>query len=203
MNNPGLLIVFSGPSGSGKDTLLKALCGKSRKISLSISATTRAPREGEVDGTDYYFITQQNFEQKIAENDMLEYAEYCGNYYGTPRTPIENWMRQGKDVILEIEVQGGAQVRKKCPDAVSIFILPPSIEELENRLRRRGTESEEAIQKRLAAARQEIGSAEQYDYVVVNDKLETAVRDIRRIIKSEKMKSKRNINLINEVLQHA
>ena len=141
MSAEGLLVVFSGPSGAGKDTVLKRLMEKEPGIRLSVSATTRAPREGEINGKDYHFISRDRFDALVAEDKMLEYAEYCGNCYGTPSEPIEKWQAEGCDVILEIEVQGGAQIKKKCPDCISIFVLPPSLEVLENRLRRRGTES--------------------------------------------------------------
>lgn len=200
MNDTGLLVVFSGPSGVGKDTVLKRLLEKYPRTRLSVSATTRSPRPGEEDGKDYFFLNRNAFEELIREEKVLEHAEYCGNYYGTPSEPVERWMSQGNDVILEIEVQGGAQVRKQRTDCVSIFLLPPSIETLENRLRGRGTESEETVQKRLAAAQEEIAKAYQYEYAVVNDDLETTVDEIAAILEAERLRIARNKDLIERML---
>lgn len=197
----GLLIVLSGPSGAGKDTILHTLLQKSQELRLSVSATTRNPREGEVDGRDYFFVTKEQFLSMRQNGEVLESAEYCGNYYGTPAKPIRDWMDAGSDVVLEIEVQGGGQIKQKCPDCVSVFILPPSVGELEHRLRDRGTESEEAIQKRLQAARQEILQAKAYDYVVINDTVENAVAAIQHIVAAEKYKKDRNLDTIEGVLQ--
>ncbi|WP_050697941.1 guanylate kinase [Anaeromassilibacillus senegalensis] len=197
----GLLIVLSGPSGAGKDTILHTLLQKSQDLRLSVSATTRNPREGEVDGRDYFFVTKEQFLSMRQNGEVLESAEYCGNYYGTPAKPIRDWMDAGSDVVLEIEVQGGGQIKQKCPDCVSVFILPPSVGELERRLRDRGTESEEAIQKRLQAARQEILQAKAYDYVVINDTVDNAVAAIQHIVAAEKYKKDRNLDTIEGVLQ--
>ena len=152
-NSKGLLIILSGPSGAGKDTVLKELLAHNDKVRVSISATTRQPRQGEENGRDYHFISREQFETLIQRDGVLEYAEYCGNFYGTPRAQVEAWLDEGLDVVLEIEVQGAKKVMAKCPEAVSVFILPPSFAVLEKRLRRRATDSEEAVQKRLAAAR--------------------------------------------------
>lgn len=200
MSEKGLLVVFSGPSGAGKDTVLKRLMEKEPGIRLSVSATTRAPREGETDGKDYHFLTRAHFDELVANDKMLEHAEYCGNCYGTPSEPIEKWQAEGCDVILEIEVQGGAQIKAKRPDCVSIFVLPPSLEVLENRLRRRGTESEEAIQKRLGAAKAEIAKALLYDYIIVNDDLETAVDEMAGLLRAEKRRASRNQEFIERML---
>lgn len=197
----GLLIVLSGPSGAGKDTILHTLLQKSQDLRLSVSATTRNPREGEVDGRDYFFVTKEQFLSMRQNGEVLESAEYCGNYYGTPAKPIRDWMDAGSDVVLEIEVQGGGQIKQKCPDCVSVFILPPSVGELERRLRDRGTESEEAVQKRLQAARQEILQAKAYDYVVINDTVDNAVAAIQHIVAAEKYKKDRNLDTIEGVLQ--
>lgn len=197
----GLLIVLSGPSGAGKDTILHTLLQKSQDLRLSVSATTRNPREGEVDGRDYFFVTKEQFLSMRQNGEVLESADYCGNYYGTPAKPIRDWMDAGSDVVLEIEVQGGGQIKQKCPDCVSVFILPPSVGELERRLRDRGTESEEAIQKRLQAARQEILQAKAYDYVVINDTVDNAVAAIQHIVAAEKYKKDRNLDTIEGVLQ--
>ena len=183
--NKGRLYVFSGPSGVGKDTVLSLLLSRS-DLTKSVSATTRAPREGETDGVDYYFVTKEQFETLIREGGMLEYTVYAGNYYGTPKAPVEAWLSEGKDVILKIEVDGGAQIKTLMPESIGIFILPPSKEELERRLRMRGTDSEEAVQKRLAAALNELSCAERYDYRVVNDDLDLCVDEILAILKKNK-----------------
>jgi guanylate kinase len=202
MTNSGLLVVLSGPSGAGKGTIVKALLERRPQIRLSISATTRAPRQGETDGKEYYFISREKFSQMAEEGKMLETAEYCGNFYGTPAAPIEEWTSQGNDVILEIEVQGGANVKKKRPDSVGIFILPPSREELERRLRTRGTESDDVIRERLAAADRELKEVEHYDYVVVNDTVENAVEKICSILQAEKCKTARNAELLERMQRH-
>jgi len=186
MHKKGLLIVFSGPSGTGKDTVLDVLLRGNRTVKKSISATTRAPREGERDGVDYHFITREAFLALVERGEMLEYAEYVGNFYGTPLGPVREWMENGTDVILKIEVQGGAQVKENYPDSVGIFILPPSVEELERRLRGRGTDGEAAVQKRLATAVEEMKCASRYDYTVVNDEVERAVQEVLAIIDREK-----------------
>jgi len=198
----GLLVVFSGPSGTGKGTILKAYLERHPQARLSISATTRAPRPGEQDGREYYFVTREKFLEMRAENALLESAEYCGNFYGTPRAPIEAWLEEGYDVFLEIEVQGGAQVQKLEPDSVGIFILPPSIEELARRLRGRGTETEDVVQNRLAAAKQELCAAEHYAYAVVNDTVEAAIEKIDWILGAERCKVSRNRKFIEGVLNH-
>lgn len=201
-SNAGLLIVFSGPSGAGKDTILKKLLQVNQNIKLSISATTRLPRTGEKDGVDYHFLTREKFISLIEKDEVLEHAEYCGNFYCTPSAPIQNWMSNGNDVILEIEVQGGAQIKKKCSGCVTIFILPPSISVLEQRLRDRHTEDEATIQKRMHAAREEIQQAKNYDYVVINDTVENAVDAINTIISAEKHRYIRNDSIIERVLNH-
>lgn len=198
----GLLVVFSGPSGTGKGTILKAYLERHPQARLSISATTRAPRPGEQDGREYYFVTREKFLEMRAENALLESAEYCGNFYGTPRAPIEAWLEEGHDVFLEIEVQGGAQVQKLEPDSVGIFILPPSIEELARRLRGRGTETEDVVQNRLAAAKRELCAAEHYAYAVVNDTVEAAIEKIDWILGAERCKVSRNRKFIEGVLNH-
>ncbi len=203
MVKKGLLAVISAPSGGGKGTILKELFARDENLRLSVSATTRAPRPGEEHGKQYYFLSREEFEKLIAQGKMLEHAEYVGNYYGTPRDPVEEWLSQGRDVVLEIEVQGGAQVKKLMPECVSIFILPPSMKVLGERLRGRGTEAEETVQKRLATARQEIPQAREYDYVVFNDRLEDAVEEILAILRAEKLKYSRNADSIERVLNDA
>lgn len=201
MANKGLLVILSGPSGVGKGTVLKALLAADDSIRFSVSATTRAPRPGETDGREYYFISREEFKRMADAGEMLESAEYCGNCYGTPAAPIRDWTSRGIDVVLDIEVQGGAQVRQKCPDAVGIFILPPSMEELERRLRNRATESDEKVRKRLETARREIPEARHYDYVVVNDSFELAANRIREILHAEKNRTERNTQLIERMLE--
>lgn len=186
MNRKGNLFVISAPSGAGKDTILRKVKEIDGEISISISATTRKPREGEVNGVNYYFLTKEQFEEKINQNELLEYASYADNYYGTPIEYIEIERNKGKDVILEIEVQGAEEVRKKCLDAISIFISPPSFSELERRLRGRGTEDMEDIEKRLKIAENELAEQRKFDYVVVNDVLERAIEEVLIIIRKNR-----------------
>lgn len=200
--NKGLLIVVSGPSGCGKGTVLSEVL-KNDDFYYSVSATTRMPREGEVDGIQYHFMTKSEFEKLIDNNGMLEYASYCDNYYGTPRKAVEDMRCLGKDVILEIEVKGAMKVMQSCPDAVFVFILPPSVNELERRLRKRGTEAEDKIIKRLREACDEIKCAEKYNYIIVNGELEKAVDDLKAVIKAEKLRKENSLNKINEVLENA
>lgn len=187
----GLLLVVSGPSGSGKGTVLQALFKRRAGLFYSVSATTRAPRPGEVDGEHYYFFTKETFEREIERGNMLEYARYCDNYYGSPRGPVEAMRDKGLDVILEIEVQGAMKVRHNCEDATLVFIMPPSIEELAKRLRGRGTESEDVVRKRLETSKAEVQTASAYDYIVLNDEVERAAGDVDCIITAEKLRSKR------------
>jgi guanylate kinase len=182
--NKGKLFVITGPSGTGKGTVLKRVFADIDNIFYSISATTRAPRPGEEHGREYYFVSKSDFERMIAENQLLEYAQYSGNYYGTPLKPILEKTDLGRDVVLEIELQGALQVRKHCPDAAFIFIAPPSMEELEQRLRGRGTEDEAHIQMRLAKAKEECAAADKFDHIVVNDDLDTAVKELSQVILS-------------------
>lgn len=188
----GLLIVLSGPSGVGKGTVRKELFSDpDTTFEYSVSATTRKPREGEVDGVDYLFKTREEFEHMIQNDDLLEYAEYVGNYYGTPVDYVRKTLDAGKDVFLEIEVQGATQVRQKFPEGLFIFLAPPSLSELENRIVTRGTESEELIKSRMKAAREEIYMMSLYDYVVENDKVENACERIRSIVVAEHCRRER------------
>lgn len=201
MKNKGLLLVVSAPSGCGKGTILGEIL-KDDSFYYSISATTRAPREGEQDGVNYHFITKEEFKQRIAQGGMLEYAQYCGNYYGTPKKEVEQMREAGRDVILEIEVEGAMKVRALCPDAVFLFIAPPSVEELRRRLNKRGTEAAEVIEERVSQAARELSYANRYDYIIVNGELEKAIQDFRTVVRAEKLRTK-NGNKIDEVLNHA
>ncbi|MBP3389330.1 MAG: guanylate kinase [Clostridia bacterium] len=203
MNKPGMLIVLSGPSGSGKGTILKKLLERRPRTVVSISATTRSPRPGEKDGVQYFFRTREEFEGMIARGELLEYAEYNGNYYGTPAPAIDRWLAEGIDVVLEIEVQGAEKVMQKRQDLVSIFIGIPSLEELEHRLRGRGTEEETAICGRMAAAVNELACANRYQYLVMNDEVELAVQRIEAILTAEKLRFTRMENQFMEVMKHA
>lgn len=191
MPEQGLLVIFSGPSGSGKGTVLQSLLTGRTDLVVSVSATTRVPRPGEQEGVNYFFRTRQEFEQMIAQDQLLEYAEYSGNYYGTPASFIRSQREQGRHVLLEIEVQGALQVMRRCPDAVSIFLVPPSLGELERRLRGRGTETEEAISLRMEAARREIACMDHYQYVVVNREVAAAAADVSSILRAETMRFSR------------
>ena len=168
----GILVIVSGFSGAGKGTVMKRFLDKYKNYALSISVTTRAPRENEVDGRDYFFRSREEFEKLIEEDALLEYAEYSNNYYGTPRSYVEQHLREGKDVVLEIEMQGAMKVKKKIPEALMIFITPPSVEELIRRLQNRGTETKEQIVDRMMTARNESCHVQEYDYLLVNDNLE-------------------------------
>ncbi len=182
----GLLIIFSGPSGVGKDTLLERLRQLNPNMKVSLSLTTRQPRENEIDGVNYRFVTREYFERMIAENRMLEYAQYNSNYYGTPRDTVDSWLEQGKDVFLKIEVQGAQKIRELYPEAIGIFIKAPSLDELSRRLDCRGTDSAGAIANRIEIAKREIIRSGEYDYTVVNDDLDEAVKEIINIIKENK-----------------
>ena len=195
----GILIVLSGFSGAGKGTLVKELMKTYDNYALSISMTTRKPREGEVHGREYFFTERESFEEKIAQNGLIEYAEYCGNYYGTPRDYVEEMLAAGRDVLLEIEIQGMHKMKKMFPDMLTLFVTPPSIAELEKRLRGRGTETEEVIRKRLARAAEEAKGMEDYEYLVVNDDLQECVEEIHSIVKAAKRASRRNTEFINNI----
>ena len=195
----GILIVLSGFSGAGKGTLVKELMKTYDNYALSISMTTRKPREGEVHGREYFFTERESFEEKIAQNGLIEYAEYCGNYYGTPRDYVEEMLAAGRDVLLEIEIQGMHKVKKMFPDMLTLFVTPPSIAELEKRLRGRGTETEEVIRKRLARAAEEAKGMGDYEYLVVNDDLQECVEEIHSIVKAAKRASHRNTEFINNI----
>lgn len=199
MKRKGILIIVSGFSGAGKGTLVKKLLEEYDDYALSISATTRQPRPGEEDGREYFFLQKEEFERKIAENGLIEYASYCDNYYGTPRAYVEQQLAAGKDVILEIEIQGALKVKKQYEDAVLLFVMPPSAEELRRRLVSRGTETAEVIDKRMRRAAQEAEGIEAYDYIVVNDDLETCVRQLHEIITAAHNTPDRNREFIENI----
>lgn len=198
--NSGLLIVVSGPSGSGKGTVLKKVIDNNDDIILSVSSTTRTPRKDEIDGIDYNFISKSEFEKLINNNEIIEYALYCENYYGTPKKYVEENCKTGNNVILEIEVQGALQIKEKYPESILIFIMPPSLNELENRLKNRNTEDELSIKNRIRTAIDEIKLSNKYDYIVVNNDIDTCSMDIENIIKSCKFKSNNMKKNIDEVL---
>jgi len=195
----GRLIVFSAPSGCGKGTMLKKIL-KTEGFRCSISATTRSPRKNEADGVSYHFISREQFEQKIKENAFLEYAEYCDNYYGTFLSEVDDYIEKGINVILEIEVQGAMKIREKRPEALLIFVAPPSVNELRRRLKKRNTESDEVIEKRIAQASGEIEKAVGYDYIIVNDVLEDAVSDFFTIVNAEKLRADYSADTLKKIL---
>ncbi|MBQ8028724.1 MAG: guanylate kinase [Clostridia bacterium] len=202
--NKGQLIVVSGPSGCGKDTLITAILERmGEEAFLSVSMTTRNMRGDEVDGVDYFFVSPEEFEENIKNGQMLEYAKYGNNYYGTPLGPIEKLIETGKTVFLNIEVQGGASVKKIYPQAQKIFLVPPSLEVLEKRLTARGTDSVQEVETRLKIAIDELRRAEEYDYIVVNDVLEDAINDIMSIIRANQLKTDNMKNIISEVVNNA
>lgn len=189
--NHGLLIVLSGPSGAGKGTICQELLRQMPNLRYSVSSTTRCPRPGEVEGVHYHFRPRQEFEAMLASDELLEWAEFCDNYYGTPRFAVEQALQEGMDVILEIEIQGALQIKKRFPQGVFTFIVPPSLDVLSERIHKRGTESEEVIQKRLAKAVQELEYVSEYDYVVINDEVPVAVDKLKSILVAEKCRVKR------------
>ena len=202
MNEKGILIVVSGFSGSGKGTLMKELLTRyPDTYALSISATTRSPREGEVDGREYFFVSKDEFEKMIAKGELIEYAKYVENYYGTPRDYVEKKLDEGKDVILEIEIQGALNVKKMFPDTLLLFVTPPSAEELKKRLVGRGTETMDVIESRMDRACEEAQGMENYDYLIVNDSLDRCVEEMHSIIRGEHRRSSRNCEFMKEIKQ--
>ena len=201
MMKKGKLIVISGPSGVGKGSICSQLLNMDSNYYFSISATTRSPRTNEQDGKDYFFISKKEFESKIGQGEMLEYAQYCSNYYGTPLDITQQKRGEGHDVILEIEVQGALSAKKKCPDAVMIFVLPPSLNELKNRLVGRKTENEKVIRKRLETAISEIESAKHYEYLVINESINAAVAEVNEIICGNTEQTANKQRLINTILK--
>lgn len=199
MENKGILIVVSGFSGAGKGTIMKALLDKYEETyALSVSATTRDPRPGEVEGREYFFRTVEEFEKMIAKEELIEYAKYVDNYYGTPRTYVEEQLERGRDVILEIEIQGALKVKEKFPETLLLFVTPPSAAELKRRLEGRGTETPEVIASRMKRAREEAEYMDRYDYLIINDDLNECVEEMHQIIQGEHRRSYRN----NAFMEH-
>ena len=199
MKKKGILIVVSGFSGAGKGTLMKELLKNYDNYALSISATTRNPREGEVDGREYFFKTTEEFEKMIAQDELIEYAKYVNNYYGTPRAYVEEQLSSGKDVILEIEIQGALKVKEKFPQTLLLFVTPPSAAILKDRLVGRGTETMEVIESRMQRAAEEAEGMDAYDYLIINDDLDTCVKEMHNIIAGEHNRSLRNAELMNQI----
>lgn len=199
MKHKGILIVVSGFSGAGKGTLMKCLLQTYDNYALSVSMTTRAPRVGEEEGIAYFFSTREQFEKVIAEDGLIEYASYCGNYYGTPKAYVEKQLEAGKDVILEIEIQGALKVKEKYPESLLLFVTPPNARELERRLVGRGTEPEDVIKRRLARAYEESEGIEAYDYIVINDDLQNCVDEINLLVESARRAPVRRGNFIKEI----
>ena len=197
MNHQGILVVVSGFSGAGKGTLMKELLKRYDNYALSISATTRAPREGETDGKEYFFVTKEQFEKMRDERKLVEYAQYVNNYYGTPKEYVEQKMAEGKDVILEIEIQGALKVKKRFPDALLLFVTPPSAEELRRRLVGRGTETLEVINARLARAAEEASGMEAYDYLLINDDLDRCVEEMHQLIQLQHSKTSYHLDFLS------
>jgi guanylate kinase len=201
MTRQGILIVLSGPSGAGKGTICQEVLRELPELNFSISATTRLPRAGEQNGVNYWFVAQEEFKNMIRQDDLLEWAEVYGNYYGTPRRYVMEMLEKGQDVVLEIDTQGAMQIKDKFPDGVFIFIVPPSLDELGKRIHKRGTETPEVIKKRLSCAANELTYAEKYNYVIINDEVNKAVRCVESILTAERCRVNRNVKLIKEILQ--
>lgn len=203
MTDKGILFVFSGPSGTGKGTILSKFneIFPDENIRYSVSATTRDPRPGEIHGVNYFFKSKDEFQSMIENDEFFEWAEFCGNFYGTPKKAVFDLIEDGNDVILEIETVGAANVKRLYPEAVSVFVLPPSLSELKSRLRGRGTEDEESLNKRFEKASKELPLAENYDFIIVNDDLNDAVEKFKAIIECQRLNSKNNKNTISEVLK--
>lgn len=199
----GILVVVSGFSGAGKGTVMKELLRRYENYALSVSVTTRKPRPGEEDGREYFFRTKEQFEKLIREDALIEYARYVENYYGTPRSYVEEKLSEGKDVILEIEIQGAMKVKEKIPEALLVFITPPSVEELKNRLEGRGTETADVIASRMSRAGEEAEGMDAYDYLVVNDDLDECVERMHQIIMSEHFRMERNTAFVQKIKEES
>jgi guanylate kinase len=201
MQTKGMLIVISGPSGVGKGTLCNLLLKRKKNIILSVSTTTRLPRDCEINGKNYFFVSKKDFESMIKENQFLEWAKVYNNYYGTPREFVNKNLEKGKDVLLEIDIQGAKQVKHNCPQAIFIFIMPPSIAELETRIKKRGTETQTSLEVRMGNTVNELKAAYMYDYIVINDDIERAVTELCSIISAEKCRTSRNKDTIEDIIK--
>ncbi len=199
MSDQGILAVVSGFSGAGKGTVMKALLEKHQNYALSISATTREPREGERDGREYFFVTREKFEEMIREGELIEHAQYVNNYYGTPRQYVFQQMADGRDVILEIEIQGALKIKERFPEALLIFVMPPSADELKRRLVGRGTESMEVIDRRMRRAAEEAAGITSYDYILINDTLDACVEEMHQLIQTQHKKVSQNLDFIEQM----
>ncbi|HOO27514.1 MAG TPA: guanylate kinase [Lachnospiraceae bacterium] len=199
MKERGILLVVSGFAGSGKGTLMKELLKRYDNYALSVSATTRSPRPGEINGVDYFFVTTENFENMVAKNELLEHAKYVSNYYGTPRGYVEEQLQAGKDVLLEIEIQGALIIKEKYPEALLLFVIPPSVQEVYGRLKKRGTETKEVIASRMRRAKEEAEMIGRYDYLIINDDLDTCVQTLHHVVMSAHCAVFRNYDTINKI----
>lgn len=199
MSEQGILVVISGFSGAGKGTLLKAMMEKYHNYALSISATTRSPREGEQNGKEYFFVNRESFEKMIEEGQLIEYAQYVNNYYGTPRQYVFQQMADGKDVILEIEIQGALKIKEQFSEALLLFVMPPNADELKRRLVGRGTESAEVIEARLHRAEEEAAGIDSYDYILINDNLEQCMEDMHQLIQAQHNRVSNNLDFIEQI----
>lgn len=199
MNQHGILVVVSGFSGAGKGTLMKELLKRYDNYALSISATTRSPREGEADGEDYFFVSRDKFQHMISENQLIEYAQYVNHYYGTPSEYVQRQMASGKDVILEIEIQGALKVKKRFPDTLLLFVTPPSAQELKRRLVGRGTETIEVINARLSRAAEEAAGMEAYDYLLINDEIDSCVEQMHQLIQLQHQRTSYHLDFLNQM----
>ncbi len=201
MHQKGLLVVVSGPSGTGKGTVCKKLLSQRDNVRYSVSATTRKPREGEIEGQSYFFVSESNFLDMIKNDALIEWDKYCDNYYGTPKSYVDSCMEKGVDIILEITVEGALEIKQKYPDSVLIFILPPSFDELRRRIESRATECSEVIEKRMQKAVSEIKYVSKYDYLILNDSVEQAVLNIEKVLDSERLKPSRNVEMIETLFK--
>ena len=199
MSDCGKLIVVSGPSGAGKSTVISRVMEQDKSVVFSVSATTRKPREGEHDGVDYYFVDTESFKRMISDGELLEYAQYVENFYGTPKAPVDENLNKGLSVLFDIEVQGAMQIKNICPEAILIFVIPSEFSQIEKRLHMRGTDSEEKIRQRINTAKHEYSMALNYDYIVLNDDPDTAANEIKSIITAEKCKAVNRQNYLTEV----
>jgi guanylate kinase len=199
MFHRGLLAVVCGPSGVGKGTILKLVKERDEKLRFSVSVTTRKPRDGEIEGQNYFYISVDEFKEMIKNDELIEWVEYCGNYYGTPKKYIEDSIKDGYNIILELEVEGAANIKNKYPDSLSVFIVPPSYIDLKRRIEGRGTENIEVIKKRLDRAKEEVKFINKFDYVIVNDNIENTANNLNNILSVEKFKFKRNNNILSEI----